>query len=294
VIQPREVVPLQALIRPAKKWLREPYRKLRTKYIKWQHGFSAAELYAALTQAGIRTGDAILVHSSMDGFAGFEGTVSNIIDVFQAAVGPEGTLLMPTISNSRSAVEFARSNRIFDPLRTPSQVGLLSEIFRRSPGVLRSIHPTHSVAAWGANAGSWIKDHFQAETPCGRGSPFYHLLKNDGKVVLAGTGIGTMTFFHCAEELLEPQMPFSPFTEERYVLTCRVDGELLKTPPMRLYAPEVSRRRCMDPLERELRRKGRWRETRVGTLKVIALSAPEVWHTLEDMSRGGVFCYESS
>ena len=144
---------LNALIQPAKNWLRGPYRKARPGYVKWRHGFGRAELLAALEQAGIRRGDAVLVRSSMGGFEGFDGTVPDIVTAFEGAVGPEGTLMMPTLSTGGSAVEFAESGRIFDPRTTPSQMGLLSEVFRRSPGVARSIHPTHSVAAWGADTG---------------------------------------------------------------------------------------------------------------------------------------------
>lgn len=101
-----------------------------------------------------------------------------------------------------------------------------------------------------------------------------------------------MTFFHCAEELLEDRMPFSPFTTERYVMRCRVQGQLLETAAMRLYARDVSRRRRLEPLETALRGKGRWHESRTGTLSVIVLSVSEVWRTLEEMSNSGVFCYD--
>ena len=202
--------------------------------------------------------------------------------------------MMPTLSTSGSAVDFAQSGRMFDPRTTPSQVGLLSEVFRRSPGVVRSIHPTHSVAAWGSDTDWWLRDHHLAETPCGRGTPFHRLLERNGKIALAGTGIPSMTFFHCAEELLESQMPFSPFTTERYVMTCRVNGQLMKTAPMRLYAAEVSRRRRLAPLETELRSKGRWHESRIGTLTVIVLPVAEVWRTLEEMSSRGIFVTESA
>jgi aminoglycoside N3'-acetyltransferase len=183
------------------------------------------------------------------------------------------------------------TGRIFDPQRTPAQVGLLAEVFRRSPDVLRSVHPTHSVAAWGADAGWWIQDHHLAETPCGRGTAFARLLERNGKILLAGVDITTCSFFHCAEELLESRMPESPFGPQRFVLKCRVEGRILETAPMRFYDPGVSRRRRMQPLAVALQKAGRWRETRTGTLHLISLQAEEVLRTLTEMADRGQFCY---
>src|SRR5271169_1289520 len=62
--QSMEQVPLlRALILPAKKWLRGPYHSARTRYVRWRHGFGRAELLSALDAAGLRRGDAVLLHS---------------------------------------------------------------------------------------------------------------------------------------------------------------------------------------------------------------------------------------
>ncbi len=282
---------LDRVLQPAKNLLRGPYRKFRGNYLRFRHGFGPVELLQSLRQNGIQPGDAVLVHSGMSGFGGFRGTVADIVQTFEEAVGASGTLLMPTLSTAGSAVEYAKSNRVFDPQTTPSQVGLLTEVFRRSPGVVRSVHPTHSVAVWGAGKSWWIENHFSADTPCGRGSPFDRLLQRDGKVVLAGVSISTLTYFHSAEEILEPRMPFSPFTTERYTMRCRVDGRILETPPMRLYDPELSRRRQLAPLAEELQKTGRWQEFRVGTLVAPVLRVRDVLQTLEEMADRGIFCY---
>jgi aminoglycoside 3-N-acetyltransferase len=280
-----------SLVQPAKAWLRGPYRKARSKYVRWRHGFGRSELLAALKLAGVQSGDSVIVHSAIKAFEAFEGNATDIIAVFREAVGAEGTLMMPTLSMSGSAIDFAKSGRIFDPRTTPSHVGLLSEVFRRLPGVVRSVHPTHSVAVSGPDTAWWIADHHLAETPCGRGSPFHRLLERDGKIVLAGTEVPALTFFHCAEELLENRMPFSPFTEERYVMHCKIEGQIIETVAMRLYAADVSRRRRLAPLEERLRAKKVWGESRTGTLTIAAVRARDVLETLNEMADAGVFCY---
>lgn len=232
-----------------------------------------------------------MVHSTIKAFEAFKGSATDIIAVFRETVGPNGTLMMPALSMSGSAIDVAKSGRIFDPRTTPSHVGLLPEVFRRSPGVTRSIHPTHSVAVYGSDSAWWVADHHLADTPCGIGTPFHRLLERNGKIVLAGTGIPALTFFHCAEELLESRMPFSPFTKERYVMRCKTGGQIIETAAMRLYAPDVSRRRRLAPLEARLRAKNLWGESRIGTLTISVVRARDVFHTLEEMAATGVFCY---
>lgn len=281
---------LARFLDPAKSALRSPYRRIRSQYVKW-FGFGTGDLLSSLRESGIEPGDSVFVHSGMEAFWAWKGTVPEIVATFKEAVGPAGTLILPTFSVMGTAVDFAKSGAIFDPRLTPSRTGLISEVFRRSPDVLRSVHPTHSVAVWGADKEWWIGEHHLSETPCGRGTPFFRLLEKQSKIVLAGADITTLTFFHCAEELLEPEMPFSPFTAEHYVLTCRVDGTLLETARMRLYAPEVSKRRSLGILETELKRRGLWRQHRVGSLTIVVLTANQILDTLKDMSSCKIFCY---
>lgn len=283
---------ITTLIQSAKNKLRGPRRRATRFIAQTFSGFGEAELRSALLQVGLKRGDAVIVHSSSKGFAGFRGTLQDVIRILEDVVGHEGTLMMPTLSMTGGAIEFAQSGKVFDPRTTPSQVGILTEIFRRSQGVQRSHHPTHSVAAWGSNGDWWLSDHAQADTPCGKGSPFFRLLERRGKVLLAGTGISALTFYHCAEELLESRMPEPPFTTDRFPMKYRLSGEVRETAAMRLYNPDVSRRRNLAPLEAQLRKTGRWHEAHAGTLDLILLDANEVLQTLEEMAQRGVFCYD--
>ena len=276
---------------PTKALLRSRYRGWRSSYVRWRKGFSTQDFVQALAGAGIERGDVVLVHSGMTGFEGFRGTAMEIIAVLKETVGLSGMLIMPTLSMTGSAIEIAESGKVFDPRTTPSKVGLITELFRRTEGVSRSVHPTHSVAAWGTGAAGFVANHHLAATPCGRGTPFHRLLERGGKVLLAGVGIEAMTFYHCAEDLLEDRLPVSPFTRETFVLKCRVNGTILDTAPMRLYDPEVSHRRRLDPLAAELHARGLWREARTGSLTLTALRAADVVVALEAMAGRGVFCY---
>jgi aminoglycoside 3-N-acetyltransferase len=74
-------------------------------------------------------------------------------------------------------------------------------MFRQMPGVLRSLHPTHSVAAVGPLATWLTAGHEECSTPCGVDSPYAKLLVRDGRILFLGVGLQSNTAFHTAESL---------------------------------------------------------------------------------------------
>ena len=254
--------------------------------------FTSDDLQRALGELGIARGDTVLVHSSFDAFEGFQGKPTDVISLLQHVVGDEGILMMPTMTFTGTAVAYARTNPLFDVARTPSRMGLLTELFRRSPGVMRSVHPTHPVAIWGNDADAIGTGHHLARTPCGVGTPFEALLKRHGKIVLLGTDISVLTFFHLLEEVLERELSVAPFTEEVFHLRSKTgDGQILDT-NCRLFEPTVSRRRNLHRMVPYLKKSGVWREARVGGLKITVLAAADVDEVVRSMNKQGINCYD--
>jgi aminoglycoside 3-N-acetyltransferase len=265
---------------------------LRMARVRWGRPYSSADLLNAVRRVGVASGDTLLVHSSYDHFGRFTGKPSDVLAVLQTAVGPSGTLMVPTLPFNGPAVDYVAQPRVFDVARTPSQMGLLTELFRRMPGVVRSVHPTHSVALWGAGARDLAAGHAGATTPCGAGSPYVRLLDRDGKILFLGCDIEVMTFFHAVEELLEPCMPFSPFTRQTYDLQSRdVDGRVWTT-HTRLFDPIYVRRRSLVKLLAALRQRRAWHEVRVGTLAVRLVAARDVLSACERLADRGIYCYD--
>src|SRR6516164_576404 len=159
------------------------------------HAFSPPDLTKALASLGVTTGDVVLVHAAYNEFIGFTGRPSDVLTSLQSAVSKSGTLLMPSMPFTGSAVDYVRSGQMFDVRRTPSQMGLVTEVFRRSSGTIRSLHPTHPVLAGGPKADELLRDHPLATTPCGQHSPYAKLADANAKIVLLGTGIGSMTYY---------------------------------------------------------------------------------------------------
>jgi len=155
-----------------------------------------------LPELGITAGATVFVHSSMDRVArrvpGM--TPIGVIRLIQNLLGPEGTLLMPTFPFLGSQLEYVKTQRVFNPQKTPSQVGLITEIFRRMPGVTRSLHPTHPIAAWGRYARELTASHHLG-TAFGENSPLFQLQHYGGLVLGLGAGFQRFTIFHVPEEL---------------------------------------------------------------------------------------------
>jgi aminoglycoside 3-N-acetyltransferase len=102
----------------------------------------------ALYSVGIRNGSTVLVHADAIVAAQFPPMADDqrldlLIAAIEAAIAPDGTLVVPTFSYSFTKGE------IFDVLKTPSAVGMVSERFRIQPGVLRSADPIFSFACKG-------------------------------------------------------------------------------------------------------------------------------------------------
>src|SRR5271157_5699505 len=123
---------LRAGKRSAKRWL----KARRAAWVRNFRSFTHQDFKRLLSRLGIERGDVLLVHSSYRGFDGFQGNAADVILALEEAVGQKGTVLMPTMPFAGSAVDYVSRNPVFDVNATPSRMGLLTELFRRSPGVL--------------------------------------------------------------------------------------------------------------------------------------------------------------
>ena len=157
-----------------------------------------------LVALGIKENDTVLVHASLSSLGFVEGGADTVIDTL-ISVLKDGTLLMPTLSFDSVTV----SEPVFSVNDTPSCVGKISETFRKRAGVIRSMHPTHSVAAYGKNT-----------------SPFSLLPKYNGKVLMLGCTLSPNTSMHGVEELINPDYLLCPEMTE-YILIDK-DGKEIK------------------------------------------------------------------
>jgi aminoglycoside 3-N-acetyltransferase len=158
-----------------------------------------------LNALGVRAGMTVMGHASLSAFGQVPGGADTIIDALCELLTPQGTLLMPALSY----LTVTRRQPVFDLLNTPSCVGIIPETFRLRQGVLRSLHPTHSVCGWGKHARDLLAEHALDHTPCGPHSPFHRLPQFDGSILMLGCGLKPNTSMHAIEELVTPPYLFS-------------------------------------------------------------------------------------
>ncbi len=160
---------------------------------------------------GLREGDALLFHSSLKSFGYVHGGADTVIDGAIEAVGATGTVVVPTFVqkvNGESATY--RTRRQAWNIRTsPSDVGHVTEVFRRRPEAARSDHCCDSLAAIGAEAGRAMGGHRSAgprlspwdEKAFGHGSPWDWLVARNALYVLMGVGFNVCSIFHYNQAL---------------------------------------------------------------------------------------------
>src|SRR5271167_1999202 len=137
--------------------------------------YTARELVEELRTRIPDNAEILMVHSSYDRMLPmFRGTPQDLVDALIRFCGKDRTLVMPAFVLGGRLYDKKDyfQKHAFDVKRTPSEMGLLSEIFRRTPGVLRSLHPTHSVCAIGPLAERLTATQQLPATRTGAGTPF--------------------------------------------------------------------------------------------------------------------------
>lgn len=157
-----------------------------------------SELTEQLTSLGVERGGVLLVHTSFRAVRPVEGGPLGLIEALRNALGPAGTLVMPTMTDGES---------VFDPRVTPTvDMGVTAELFWRQPGVMRSTHPGGSFAAAGPLAAELCAEQPLAP-PHGPDSPVGRVHARDGQLLLLGVGHSENTTLHLAEAIA--QVPYS-------------------------------------------------------------------------------------
>lgn len=151
-------------------------------------------LVEGFRELGVEEGDTLLVHSSYKSFGPVDGGPQTVIRALEAALGAEGTLIMPTFN-----FDFTKGAP-WDVRSTPSQMGVLTELVRTDPRAKRVFHPIYSFAVLGKHAG--MLGSLRYKSSYERNSVFGKLRDLDGKIMVIGLSYtNSMTFFHHIEQM---------------------------------------------------------------------------------------------
>lgn len=149
------------------------------------------ELVAQLRALGVREGGVLLVHSSYRAVRPVDGGPLGLVAALRAALGPEGTLTMPSATGE--------DDLPFDPATTPNRedLGIVPALFWQQPGVVRSPH-FDAVAAIGPKA-EWVTGGPFVLPPAAPGSAIDRIREAGGQILLLGVGHDANTMLHLAE-----------------------------------------------------------------------------------------------
>lgn len=176
--------------------------------------YTRQELVHDLKGVNLRSGDLVMVHSSMRSVGPILGGPNEMIEALLKAVGPGGTVMM-YVDWEEGAQRYTRTDRettlspaqmdawpAFDArkARADRSYGILPEFLRTWPEAVRSVNPGASVAAIGARA-EWVCTDHPLDYGYGPGSPFAKLVEARGRVLLLGSPLENVTLLHFAEHV---------------------------------------------------------------------------------------------
>ena len=161
------------------------------------------DVLKTLQDLGVKDGDVLLFHSSLKSFGQVENGADTVIDGVLDAVGKNGTAVVPTLVQK----DFANAYKNWDIKNSPSDVGYITETFRKRENAIRSNQATHSVCAIGKMAEFLTNSHSTSKPrlhPYGdyafsHGSPWQKMYNLNAKVVFMGCGLEANTFHHFIE-----------------------------------------------------------------------------------------------
>jgi aminoglycoside 3-N-acetyltransferase len=272
---------------------RRARRQLKSLLARTLWAYDGAALAAALRRLGVKPGDTLMVHASWladNGFtpSGKGGGPAAFVAALQQAVGPDGLLVMPTMTyHDESSASFLARGAVMDVRRSASRMGLLSEVFRRARGVERSLSPTHPLAAWGRDAGAFLAGHEATPASFGPDSPFARLVARDARILLVDAPFSTITFTHFLEDRIRHSLAM-PFYE-----AAPVPGQVVDSQGNRLTVPTLVITEAANAARREprlvaaLEHAGAIRRARVGNTSLAVIDAQAMVDTIDRMVAAG-------
>ena len=278
------------------------YHRVRARQNSETRILDESGLRTVLERAGISKGSLVMVHSALDGIhlSTIEGAIISsplavtmrILHLLKSVIGEEGTLAMPTHPKYKSDPGFMhdKSDLVleYDPVKSASSVGLLSEIFRRQAGTVRSLHPLSSLCVRGPLASSILADNLNDEAPLphGRHSSYYNFCKLNGTVLSIGLPlIRCMSIIHVVEEVRDQEWPVQGFFYPRRFMLA--EHGTAREVHVRERRPEYVRSLALGALGEDLRKEAILNDSFVGEVPVQYAKAGEVFSYMTSRGDSG-------
>ena len=180
------------------------FKRARRKLVR----LNEAKIREALESCGAFKADLLLVHSSLSACGSIDGGPATVIRALRSWITDRAALALPT--HTWSYPDASGVAPVYDFKSTPSVVGTITNHYWRQPGVVRSQHPSHSLAVSGPGADELCRDHELRETPCGPGTPYLRIAEGNSSVLMFGATMDSYTLYHTAEDAAEAPYLYMP------------------------------------------------------------------------------------
>ena len=157
--------------------------------------FTKEDLKKQLKEMGVQPDDTVLIHTSLKAVGPVEGGAEAFIDAFCEYLS-EGLFVVPTHTWDSVTAD----NPFFDVRTAVPCIGTVPKIAAQRTDGVRSLHPTHSVWAHGAEADSYIENEENAGSPGAPGFCWDKIAERGGKILLIGVLHNRDTFIHAVDE----------------------------------------------------------------------------------------------
>ncbi len=184
--------------------------------------YSKSQLLRQLVELGIEPTDTITVHTSLKAIGETESGAEGLIEVLREAVH-DGLLLIPT----HTYVNISELPS-FNVRTTLPCIGTLPRIAMELANSAvdsgdttcrRSLHPSHSVVAFGKSAAEYIENDAFATTAMPLDGSYGKLHAVHGKILLVGVDLTKNTFIHVIDEQMR-----GGIAKNRHVTVVDYDG----------------------------------------------------------------------
>ena len=265
---------------------RKEFRFYINKYLK--NSISASSLYEDLMGCGIKPGDKIVLNSSLSAIGHVDGGAETVLDVLMNYITPEGLLVMPSYPH-RGMFNYLENYSVFDVRNTPSQNGIITEIFRKRKDVYRSIHPTHPLCFWGKESDYFAEGHEKSISPYDSKSPYKKLLDVNVKNFCIGVDFEHMIMIRVIDDLYED-----------YPVPMYFENKSYSIPVIGKNGEEIMvETKCHDPKKSAVRHNMNLFEymkndllvSRFGNAKTITLSSKKMFKHQIELSQKRIFPY---
>lgn len=187
------------------------------------------DIFEYISGLGIKKGDILILHSSMEGLRSASPDPKVIIDYLLNLLGPEGTLVVPAFATANRKYS-AEKIPTYNPKKSLCWTGMIPNVFLTYPGVVRSSFPYNSLAALGAEAETMMENNLLGDTPHGTHSPWYYCISHHAKILYLGVNVAECnTMLHVVEDYYDEKWPIKDWYAEQKYLIKREDEKIEKT-----------------------------------------------------------------